>query len=49
MRSVMALTAIFVPLCAAATMAAQPETFAEAKAQSAQTGKPILLEFVHDD
>ncbi len=31
------------------TGAAQLQSFDEAKDLSAQTGKPILLEFVHDD
>jgi hypothetical protein len=29
--------------------ASQSETFEQAKSLSAKTGKPILLEFVHED
>jgi len=48
MKSVLAFVAILILGCATVTFA-QPKTFKQAKTQSAQTGKPILLEFVHED
>jgi len=36
-------------LCVTAGAAGQPGSFSQAQQLSAQTGKPILLEFVHED
>jgi hypothetical protein len=41
--------AIFATFCVVAAGLEKPETFNEAKELSIKLGKPILLEFVHDD
>jgi hypothetical protein len=44
-------TLSFAPILilAAAASAQSPESFKQAKALASQSGKPILLEFYHDD
>lgn len=48
-RNFVGCSSVLVLICIALANAQQPESLEQAKALSAELGKPILLEFVHED
>jgi len=49
MRQIFAFALVLALICAGNLMAEKAETFQQAKELSAKLGKPILMEFVHED